>query len=262
MEKCAVVTGASKGIGLEIARKLSEEGYQVFGLSRTEGPLREITWISCDVTDSRSVSDGFAEVLQAAGRIDVLVANAGMGISGAAEFAPEADYRRQFEVNDFGAVACAQKAAAVMRRQGGGRILFISSLAAIFPLPFQSFYSASKAALNGFSDALGIELKPFGVQTCAIMLNDVRTEFTDNRVKTADGDDVYGGRIKASVSKMEKSERNGMTPRQVANVAWSLLQRKKMPSHKIVGISNEFLGLLYRLLPTDTMLWLLGKIYG
>ena len=81
-------------------------------------------------------------------------------------------------------------------------------------------------------------------------------------VKTADGDDVYGGRIKASVSKMEKSERNGMTPRQVADVAWSLLQRRKMPSHKIVGISNEFLGLLYRLLPTDTMLWLLGKIYG
>lgn len=186
MEKCAVVTGASKGIGLEIARKLSEEGYRVFGLSRTKGPLQEVTWISCDVTDSGSVSDGFAEVLQAAGRIDVLVANAGMGI----------------------------------------------------------------------------ELKPFGVQTCAIMLNDVRTEFTDNRVKTADGDDVYGGRIKASVSKMEKSERNGMTPRQVADVAWSLLQRKKMPSHKIVGISNEFLGLLYRLLPTDTMLWLLGKIYG
>ena len=101
MEKCAVVTGASKGIGLEIARKLSEEGYQVFGLSRTEGPLREVTWISCDVTDSRSVSDGFAEVLRAAGRIDVLVANAGMGISWAAEGAPEADYRRQCEVNDL-----------------------------------------------------------------------------------------------------------------------------------------------------------------
>ena len=94
------------------------------------------------------------------------------------------------------------------------------------------------------------------------MLNDVRTEFTDNRRKTAEGDAVYGGRISASVGKMEKSERNGMSPDQVAETACKLLRRKPLPSHKIVGISNEFLGFLCRILPTNLMLYLLGKIYG
>lgn len=261
-EKCAVVTGASKGIGFAIAKHLLADGYRVFGLARSSGPLSDIQWIYCDVTERDSIAAAFKTVMEQAGRIDVLVVNAGMGISGAAEFTPESDYRRQFTVNDFGAIACAQLAAGCMRRQGSGRILFISSLAAIFPLPFQSFYAASKAALNVFSDALGIEMKPFGIETCAVMLNDVKTEFTDNRVKTAVGDDVYQGRIAASVSKMERSEQSGMSAEQVAETVGALLARRRLPAHKIVGISNELLGLLYRLLPTNCMLWILAKIYG
>ena len=106
---------------------------------------------------------------------------------------------------------------------------------ALFPLPFQGFYSATKAALNAFSDSLGIELKPFGIETSAVMLNDVKTDFTENRRKTAKGDDIYGGRIEASVSKMEKSEQSGMTPQQVAETVAKILKRKHLPPHKIVG---------------------------
>lgn len=261
-EKYAVVTGASKGIGFAIARFLIAEGYTVFGLSRKAGNLEQVRWISCDVTDQKSVERAFSDIAKEAGRIDVLVCNAGMGISGAAEFTSEADYGRQMKVNFMGTVNCAIQAIPMMRRQRTGKILFISSLAAIFPLPFQSFYSASKAAVNAFSDALGIELRPFGIETSTIMLNDVKTEFTDNRKKTIIGDDVYGGRIGTSVEKMEVSERNGMSPEQIAKAVGGLLKRNHLPSHKIVGISNEFLGFLCRVLPTNLMLYLLGKIYG
>ena len=239
--RCAVVTGASKGIGLEIAKALLADGYQVFGLARSSANLSEIDWISCDVTKRESVAAAFEKVQEKAGCIDLLVVNAGMGISGAAEFTSEKDYRRA---------------------PGGGKIIFISSLAAIFPIPFQSYYAASKAGVNAFSDALGIEMKPFGVETCTVMLNDVKTEFTENRVKTAEGDDTYKGRIAASVAKMEQSEQNGMSPVKVADTVCALVRRKKLPAHKIVGLSNEFLGLLYRILPTNSILWILAKIYG
>lgn len=94
------------------------------------------------------------------------------------------------------------------------------------------------------------------------MLNDVKTDFTENRRKTAIGDDIYEGRIEASVSKMEKSEQNGMSPEQVARTVSSILKRKHLPPHKIVGFSNEFLGFLYRVLPTGILVKLLKMIYG
>lgn len=276
MEKTAIVTGASKGIGLATAEALAAEGYAVYGLSRSEGGLADIVrqtekaggqegsvrWIYCDITDSDSVKQAFDQVLAERGRIDVLVCNAGVGISGAAEFTPESDYIMQMDVNVTGTARCANTAVPVMREQGGGRIVFISSLAAIFPLPFQGFYSASKAAVNAFSDAAGIELAPFGIQTSTVMLNDVKTDFTQNRKKTAEGDDIYDGRISKSVGKMEKSEQSGMSPDRVAKTVCSILRRSKLPPHKIVGAGNEFLGILYRILPTRVMLKLLGKIYG
>ncbi len=261
--KFAVITGASKGIGFSVFRELTKRGWQVAGLSRTQGNLPRENWIQCDVTESESVRNALREALKKSeGRLDALILNAGMGIAGALEFTSEEDYRRQIEVNLTGTAYCAREGAAVMRRNGGGKMIFISSLAAIFPLPFQSFYSAGKAAVNALSDALGIELKPFGIRTCTVMLNDVRTEFTDNRIKNFEGDDIYMGRIEESVAKMEESERKGMHPEKVASAVCSLLRRKHMPSHKIVGAGNQILGILYRVLPADAMLWILGKIYG
>lgn len=260
--KTAVVTGASRGIGLAIARRLLAAGWQVFGLSRSEGPVEEIPWIPCDVSVPESVNQALESACMQAGRLDLLVCNAGMGISGAVEFTSEEDAELQIDVNLMGAVRCARKAASVMRKQGFGKIIFISSLAAIFPLPFQSLYSASKAGINVFSDALGIELRPFGVQTCTVMLNDVRTDFTDSRKKTETGDSIYGGAIRASVEKMERSERNGMTPERAAEEIYRLAEKKKLPAHRIVGASNQLLGLLYRILPTDLMLSVIRGIYG
>ncbi len=260
--KTAVVTGASRGIGLSIARMLAAEGFRVFGLSRHETHEDNIVFIPCDVTEISSVKNAFDKILDQTGSIDLLVANAGMGISGAAEFAREEEIDRQLAVNLTGAIRCARQVVAPMREKQRGRIVFVSSLGAIFPLPFQSFYSVSKAGINAFSDALGLELRPFGIETCTLLLNDVKTDFTASRIKNIQGDDIYSGRIRASVTKMEISEQHGMEPDQVAAVLGRLLKRRHLPPHYIAGFSNQLLGLLYRLLPTRLMLKILGKIYG
>lgn len=260
--KTAVITGASRGIGLAAAKRLIDAGWQVYGLSRTEGPDERVQWIPCDVSNPESVNEALDSACMQAGRLDLLVCNAGMGISGAVEFISEEDAARQIEVNLLGAVRCAGRAAGALRKQGFGKIIFVSSLAAVFPLPFQSLYSASKAGLNVFSDALGIELEPFGVQTCTVMLNDVRTDFTDSRKKSVRGDDIYGGRIRASVEKMERSEREGMAPERVAEEIFRLAEKKKLPAHRIVGVSSKLLGFLGRILPTDLTLRIIREIYG
>ena len=261
-QRVAVITGASRGIGLAMAKALVGAGWRVCGLSRRRGEAAGVDWRSCDVTDEESVRRTVEELAGEYGRIDLWINNAGMGISGAAEFASETDIRRQLDVNLLGAVTCTQAVIPVMRRQGGGRILFTSSLGAVFPLPYQSFYSVSKAGLNAFSDALGLEVRRFGIETCVLLLNDVQTEFTDARKKDETGNDLYGGRITAAVGKMEASERSGLTPDRVADTMVRLLRRKRLPPHKIVGAGNECLGLLNRVLPTRTILWLLGKLYG
>ncbi len=258
----AVVTGASKGIGLAISKELLKKGYTVFGLSRSTRNEQGIIWIPCDVSNEASVKEAFSLVFQRTCQIDLLVCNAGIGISGAVEFAEESEYYRQIDVNFFGAVRCVQQVIPYMRAKKCGKIIFISSLAAIFPLPFQSFYSVSKSGLNAFADALGIELRPFQIQTCSVMLNDVKSEFTKGRSKNITGDDIYAGRIQKSVGKMERSEQNGMGPEKVALEIGRLADIRRMPPHKIVGVGNVFLGILYRILPARVLLWLLGKLYG
>ena len=261
-QQTAVITGASHGIGLAIARELSRRGWCVYGLCRHPGEDPPIHWLPCDITDPASVEAAFQTIAARTPVLDVLINNAGMGISGAAEFAEDADVRHQLDVNYIGAWRCTRAALPLLRRGGRGRIFFVSSLGALFPLPFQSFYSASKAAILTLSDCLRLELAPFGLESCALLLNDVKTDFTASRQKNHIGNDLYAGRIDASVAKMEASEQAGLTPEAVADSLFRLLQRRRLPPHAVPGFSNKLLVLLGRLLPTRTMLWMLGKIYG
>lgn len=260
--RTAVVTGASQGIGLAIARELLEAGYRVLGLCRHPGEEKAVEWISCDVSQPDSVERAFAEVFRRTSRVDLLVNNAGMGISGAAEFTSEEDMHRQFEVNVYGAVRCSRAVFPGMREQGGGRIVFVSSLAALFPIAFQSFYSMSKAALNSFSTALGIEGKPFGIQTGILLLGDVRTGFTGSRLKSPEGDAIYNGRIQRSVTKMEQDEQQGMQPGQIAKAAVRMVAQKRLSPLRIVGLSNKLLAFFERILPLRLVHWILWKLYG
>ena len=156
-KKTAVITGASRGIGLAIAKALLEKNYKVYGLCRhPDLQEKEISWITCDVSLKASVEHALNTILDETGQIDILVNNAGMGVSGAAEFTSAQAVQRQLQVNLEGVIWCTQAVIPSMRKAGKGKILFVSSLGAIFPLPYQSFYSVSKAGMNVFSDALGI----------------------------------------------------------------------------------------------------------
>ena len=185
--RVALVTGASSGIGLAAANALLDAGYTVYGLSRHPFPGARHTHLVADVTDEAQVRAAVDAVLAREGRIDLLVNNAGFGISGAVEFTDYAAARRQFDVNLFGTLHCIRAVAPHMRARHGGTILNGGSVAGAIPIPFQAFYSAAKAAVASVTMALQNELRPFSVNVCALLPGDVRTGFTAAREKNAAG---------------------------------------------------------------------------
>ena len=188
-------------------------GAKVYVLSRHASSLEGLCHIVADVSDEESVAAAIREVHAREGRLDILVNNAGFGISGAAEFTQNADAKHLLDVNLFGMVSATKAALPLMRAQGGGRNSRALRVAAPLAIPFQAWYSVSKAAVNAYTLALFNEVKQFGVSVCAVMPGDICTGFTKARQKSHAGDDVYKGRIARSVAKMEKDEENGMAPR-------------------------------------------------
>lgn len=260
MNKTAVITGASDGIGLETAKKFLAEGWTVYNLSRRASPLEGIINISTDVTDEENVRRSFDEIGKTADGLDLLVNNAGFGISGAIEFTELSDAKRQFDVNFFGTVACC-KAAIPLLRKKHGRIINISSVAAVFAIPFQSFYSATKSAVEVFTAALKNELKSWGISVCALRLGDVKTSFTAVRKKSFDGDDVYGGMIGRSVAVMEKDEANGLPPAVIAEAIYKTAVKKKQPMISTVGMKYKALTALKNVLSADLINNIIALIY-
>ena len=259
----AVITGGSSGIGLNAARALRDRGLNVYELSRrAENAEPGVTHLQADVTDETQVNAAVAEILRREGHIDILINNAGFGISGAIEFTPPQEARRQFDVNFFGMVNMNHAVLPVMRQQGGGRIVNMSSVAAPIAIPFQAYYSASKAAVRTYTLALASEVRPFGIEVCVIMPGDIDTGFTAARRKSCDGDDVYNGRIARSVAVMEHDERTGMS----AQFAGQFVARRATQKHpKLIctmGRKYALFVFLMRILPTRTATRIVGRIYA
>lgn len=257
-----MITGGSSGIGLCTAAALREKGCKVYELSRRDSEVPGITHLKCDITDEEQVKAAVAQVMAENGRIDILINNAGFGISGAVEFTETEDARRLFDVNFFGMVRMNRAVLPIMRQQGGGRIVNMSSVAAPIAIPFQAYYSASKAAVRTYSLALASEVRPFGIEVCVIMPGDIATGFTAARRKSCDGDDVYNGRIARSVAVMEHDERTGMS----AQFAGQFVARRATQKHpKLIctmGRKYALFVFLMRILPTRTATRIVGRIYA
>lgn len=262
MSYVIVVTGASAGIGKSICLMLSKKGHQVYGLSRRKVNDEPYFNFQVDITDQSTIDHAIETIIENEGRIDILINNAGMGISGAVEDTSIEDAKQLFEVNFFGAFRIIQKVVPHMRQQQFGKIINISSLAANFPIPFQTFYSASKAALSNFSHALANELKPFNIGVSVILPGDIKTEFTKHRQKNESTSDAYGDRVKKSIETMEKDEQNGMSPEIIAKKVHKLIKRKKMPIETTAGFNYHMLSFLKRLLPKTSVNHILGLMYG
>ncbi|MBE5785308.1 MAG: SDR family NAD(P)-dependent oxidoreductase [Clostridiales bacterium] len=261
MDEVVIITGASGGIGLEAAKLFLTKGYRVYGLSRKPYESGPVHHIPTDVTDAAAVKAAVDTVIAREGRIDVLIANAGFGISGAVEFTRPEEAKKQFDVNFFGAVNCAEAVIPHMRIRKDGCILFVSSVAAVLPIPFQSFYSAAKAALNAFSAALANEVRPFRIRVGAVMPGDIRTGFTAAREKSLRGEDVYPA-LPRSVATMEHDEQNGMDPACIARALYRMARRSLLKPQRTVGIQYQVFTMLAKFLPCAFTNRLVGLIYA
>ena len=236
----------------------AERGWRVFELSRSGADGDGITHVNCDVCDEKSTKAAIAEVLKQTETIDVVISNAGFGISGAVEFTDIQEAERQMDVNFMGAVRFTQAVLPHLRKQGFGRIIYTSSVAAQLPVPYQAFYSASKAAINAMALALANEVKDFGISVSVMMPGDVSTGFTDARARVTK---VYTGADKA-ITTMERDERGGMSPRQMAALFWHIATCKSPRPQYVGGFSYRVLCLLDRILPKRLVNWIEYKVYS
>jgi short-subunit dehydrogenase len=181
----ALVTGASSGIGHATAKALRNAGFRVFGTSRRAAAERSdgAIMLSCDVTDDASVAKLVDEVLAEAGRIDVLVNNAGIGLLGGAEESSTAQAQALFDVNVFGVLRMTKAVLPTMRRQRKGRIINMSSIMGLIPAPYNALYASTKHAIEGYSESLDHELRTFGIRVALVEPGFTRTSFEENLAK-------------------------------------------------------------------------------
>jgi NAD(P)-dependent dehydrogenase (short-subunit alcohol dehydrogenase family) len=250
--RVALVTGASAGIGQACAARLAASGWAVTGASRRGTGGSGWTGLVMDVDDTAAVQHGVAEVIASSGRVDALVAAAGWGVAGAAEYTTVDEGKAQFETNFWGCVRVVQAVLPRMREQRSGRIVLISSIGGVIGIPFQAYYSASKFALEGFAESLAYEVAPFGIQVSLVQPGNIATDFTASRRLAAggEGDSAYAAAMTRAVEVMERDEANGAPASQVAAVVERVLEASRAPRRASVGKAGERAGLVAkRVLP-------------
>lgn len=262
MDKIAIVTGGSSGIGRAVAHSLCKAGVKVYEFSRRDCSDEKVTHMSVDVTDEQAVVNAVQSIYKIENRINILVNCAGFGISGAVEFTKSEDAKRQLEVNFFGTVNCTKAVLPYMRSQNEGRIVCVSSVAGPIPIPFQTYYSVSKAAINSYVMALANEVRPYGISVCAVQPGDISSGFTDARSKSYDGDKEYGGRISRSVKVMEKDERNGMKPEAAGRYIAKLALKARVKPLYAIGFIYKAFCVIMKILPCRLSNYMIGQLYA
>ena len=265
--RVVLVTGASSGIGLACATHLAGRGFRVYGTSRraAAGSPGNVTMLTADVTDDRSVEQAIATVLDREGRLDIVVNNAGMGIAGPVESTSIEQAKGQFEVNFFGAFRVCSAVLPAMRRQRSGYIINIGSIGGLLAIPYQSMYSASKFALEGLSEALRMEVRPFGIRVVIIEPGDHKTALTENRQFTeiSIATDAYNPSFEAALLKTAHDEQSGPGPEQIARLLYRIVnQRHPRLRYTIGPIPQRAAVWLKRLTPYSILEYTMRTYYG
>ena len=266
-----LLTGGSSGIGKELAQQLMNKGVCVYSASRRMGTAStaktgggKIIPIQLDINNEEETIRVVNQIFEENQRLDAVICNAGNGIAGAVEDTSADEVKFQFETNFFGTVKTINACLPIFRKQGFGKIMATSSVAAIVPIPYQAFYSAGKSALLSFMQALSLEVKTFGIQCCTVLPGDTKTDFTSTRKYTEAcqlPDSVYRARMNKSVSKMIRDEENGMGASFVARKMANQIMRKRMNTILIPGIQYKLICWLFNVLPVQFRLWVVGKLY-
>lgn len=247
MSKVILITGASSGIGKTLAETLHARGYQVFGTSRTPATLQsgKFEMLPLDVTDDESVVACVAQVLQRAGRLDVLINNAGYDLYAAAQDTDFADYLGQMETNLWGAVRMTNAVLPTMQTQRSGRIINMSSLGGRLALPFNSAYSASKFALEGYSESLRYELLPANIFVSLAEAGQVKTESLGRSIRGT----ANGSSRQIALRMQTAGQKAQLTPQMVAVAVTRIIEASQPRLRYVVGSQAHLTLWLQRWLP-------------
>jgi NAD(P)-dependent dehydrogenase (short-subunit alcohol dehydrogenase family) len=260
-----LITGASSGLGRATAGFLAAQGHTVYGTSRSPvESLSPVIMVRMDITDDLSVRNAVSEIINREGRIDVLINNAGMGIGGAIESFTDEEVNLQMDTNFNGLVRVTRAVLPHMRASGSGKIINISSIGGLIGLPFQGFYSAAKFAIEGYSEALAMELKPWHIPVVVVNPGDFKTGFTGSRTITAmdsSGSD-YRARVVKAVAVMGKDEQSGCDPLLLAKTIGKIISRKNPGYRYIIGrFDQRLIARIRHLLPPGIVRWIIADHY-
>ena len=266
MNKVILITGISSGFGKQTAARLAKNGHIVYGTVRKEAETDSlVNVLQMDLMDPDSIRNAVQTVVQREGKIDVLINNAGMHTGGSIETLPLEFVKMQMDTNFLGLVHLTREVLPVMRKQGGGTIINFGSIGGLMGLPFQAFYSASKFAIEGFSEALRMEVRQFKINVIVINPGDFHTSNSANRrgfLANSD-DDPYQSQFAKTLSIIENDEAKGWSPDILAKIIVKIVECKKPKQRYVIASMEQKLAVVFKkILPGKIFRKILEGHYG
>jgi NAD(P)-dependent dehydrogenase (short-subunit alcohol dehydrogenase family) len=252
MNKVVLITGGSSGIGKAIGEFLHHKGFVVYGTSRNPERITNSLFplLTLDVRNSESIHAAVAKILTISGRLDVVINNAGVGITGPLEEIPTSEIKNNFDTNFFGPIEVMKAVLPTMREQKSGLIINITSIAGYMGLPYRSIYSASKGALELVSEALRMEVKSFGIQITNVAPGDFATNIASGRYHAPSAGSAYEIPYAANLKMMDDHVDSGSNPNEMAEAIYTIIQNPSPNIHYKVGaFMQKFSIVLKRILP-------------
>jgi len=261
MSKVVLITGGSSGIGKSVGEYLSQKGYSVYGTSRNplNYPNSKFDLIALDVLNTETIQAAVNKIIKKENRLDILINNAGAGITGPIEEIPNEEIKRNFDVNFFGPISVIKAVLPQMRAQGNGLVINITSIAGYMGLPYRGIYSASKGALEILTEALRMETKPFGIEMTNVAPGDFATNIAAGRYHSPlKSDSPYKKTYENTLKLMNDHVDDGQDPNLMARAIYDIINTSRPRVHYKVGLfMQKFSIVLKRVLPDkvyETML--------
>lgn len=249
-----VITGGTSGLGLGLKEFYEKAGHNVFVLARTASGENGII---CDVSSFESIETAFETLKTKCAKIDMLINNAGVALSGASELLPREEIDKIVDINLKGLIFCTQKALAFMSE--GAKIVNISSPCGDFPLAYRTMYCVTKSAVSMFSYCLRLELQNAGIQVTAICPGNIFTNLSQNRIKIQATNEKYGDEIQKATDKINKEAHKRMPLEYVVKMITKKLAKKKLAARYVIGKKYKFLYLVQKLVPQRALFWGVSK---